>query len=129
MFVTPDYTAFFAAIVAKCTDEMWASIEVNNPVDNDGSTQSYNIEVYDNDGKAMFGKFVEDVKVLAVKDKNGRHVFENSDETRTPAIIIFAVPEELTIIFPVPLSTVATLSSLLVHITVFSSIFESKLIL
>ncbi|WP_408606174.1 polyketide synthase dehydratase domain-containing protein [Cellulosilyticum ruminicola] len=41
------------AIASRCTDEMWASIEVNNPEDNDGSTQSYNIEVYDTDGKAI----------------------------------------------------------------------------
>lgn len=47
------------------------------------------------DGQPFFGKLIENVKVLAVKDKNGRNVFENSDEARTPAIIIFAVPEDM----------------------------------
>lgn len=53
------------------------------------------LKVLDPDGKPMVGKFLENVKVLAVKDSNGRHVFENSDEERTPAIIIFAVPEDI----------------------------------
>lgn len=47
------------------------------------------------DGKIMVGKLIENVKVLAVKDRNGRHVFENSSEERTPSIIIFAVPEDI----------------------------------
>ena len=34
------------------------------------------------------------VKVLAVKDASGRAVFSNLDENRTPAMIVFAVPEE-----------------------------------
>ena len=46
-------------------------------------------------GKPMVGKLIENVKVLAVKDKNGQHVFENSEEERTPSIIIFAVPEDM----------------------------------
>lgn len=47
----------------------------------------------DND-EVMFGKFLSNIKVLDVKDSSGRHVFENSDETRTPAYMLFAVPEE-----------------------------------
>lgn len=42
-------------------------------------------------GQVMVGKLVENVKVLAVKDKDGRHVFENSDEARTPSMLIFGV--------------------------------------
>jgi hypothetical protein len=42
----------------------------------------------------MLGKFVENVKVLAVKDASGQPVFANLDEKRTPAMIVFAVPEE-----------------------------------
>ena len=53
------------------------------------------LKVLDQDGKPMIGKLVENVKVLAVKDRNGRHVFENSEEDRTPAYIIFAVPEDI----------------------------------
>ena len=60
------------------------------------------IDIYfkalDQDGKPMVGKLIENVKVLAVKDKNGRHVFENSEEERTPSILILAVPEDIHIL-------------------------------
>ncbi len=56
------------------------------------------IDVYfkaiSNDGKIMVGKLLENVKVLAVKDRSGNHVFENTEETRTPAMLIFSVSEE-----------------------------------
>ena len=45
-------------------------------------------------GEVMFGKFISNIEVLDVKDSSGRHVFENSEETRTPAYMLFAVPEE-----------------------------------
>lgn len=44
--------------------------------------------------EVMFGKFISNVKVLDVKDSAGKHVFEDSEETRTPAYMLFAVPEE-----------------------------------
>ncbi len=44
--------------------------------------------------KAMIGKFLSDIKILAVKTSDGKNVFDNTDETRTPAVIIFSVPEE-----------------------------------
>ena len=44
--------------------------------------------------KIMLGKLLENVKVLAVKDSSGQAVFSNLDEQRTPAMIVFAVPEE-----------------------------------
>ncbi len=44
--------------------------------------------------RIMLGKLVENVKVLAVKDASGQPVFANLDEKRTPAMIVFAVPEE-----------------------------------
>jgi hypothetical protein len=48
-----------------------------------------------NDNKeVMFGKFVSNVEILDIKDASGRHVFENTEEERTPAYILFAVPEE-----------------------------------
>ena len=46
------------------------------------------------DGEVMFGKFISNIEVLDVIDSSGRHVFENSDEARTPAYMLFAVPEE-----------------------------------
>lgn len=56
------------------------------------------LKALDNDGNPIVGKLIENIKVLAVKDRNGRHVFENSDEDRTPATIIFAVPEDMHIL-------------------------------
>ena len=44
--------------------------------------------------KIMLGKLMTNVKVLAVKDSNGQPVFSNLDEQRTPAMVVFAVPEE-----------------------------------
>ncbi len=52
-------------------------------------------EVTPDADKIMLGKLVENVKVLAVKDSSGQAVFANLDEQRTPAMIIFAVPEEM----------------------------------
>lgn len=45
--------------------------------------------------KIILGKLVQNVKILAVKDSNGNHVFENNTEERTPNQIIFAVTEEI----------------------------------
>lgn len=41
----------------------------------------------------MFGKLIENVKVLAVKDSSGNHVFESND--RVPNQIIFGVTNEI----------------------------------
>ena len=51
------------------------------------------------DGTIMFGKFLDKVKILDVKDSSGRHVFENSDESRTPAYMLFALPEDMHLLF------------------------------
>lgn len=45
--------------------------------------------------KILLGKLAQNLKVLAVKDSKGNHVFENTTEGRTPSQIIFAVPEEM----------------------------------
>ena len=44
--------------------------------------------------KIMLQKFIANIKVLAVKDSSGQPVFSNLDEQRTPAMVVFAVPEE-----------------------------------
>ena len=68
------------------------SIYPNNYIDvylkaslrqNDGSTS-----------KVTFGKLLENVKVLAVRDSNGKNVFANVDENSVPSQLIFAVPQE-----------------------------------
>ena len=45
--------------------------------------------------KIIFGKLIENVKILAVKDGAGNHVFEGAAEQRQPAQIIFAVKEDM----------------------------------
>ncbi len=47
-----------------------------------------------NENKVMVGKLLENVKILSVKDSSGQPVFANMEEQRTPAMMIFAVPEE-----------------------------------
>lgn len=60
------------------------------------------IDIYmkavDDDKKIMVGKLLENVEILAVKDSQGRNVFEDSSENRTPAYLIFGVKEEIHIL-------------------------------
>ena len=51
------------------------------------------------DGKIMYGKFLSNIKVAAVKDSAGKHVFENTEEERTPAYLQFGLPEDLHLLF------------------------------
>ena len=44
--------------------------------------------------KIMYGKLISNIKVLAVKDSSGKAVFQDTDENRSPAMIVFALPEE-----------------------------------
>lgn len=48
----------------------------------------------ENADKIMYGKLISNVQVLAVKDSEGRAVFQNIDENRAPAMIVFSLPEE-----------------------------------
>lgn len=60
------------------------------------------IDVYmkaeNDDGVVMVGKLVENIKVLAVKDSSGKHVFEDTSESRIPASIIFGVEPKINIL-------------------------------
>ena len=53
----------------------------------------------DDNGTIMFGKFISNVEILDVKDSSGRHVFENTTEARTPAYMLFALPEDMHLLF------------------------------
>ena len=57
------------------------------------------VDVYfkgeDDAGLIMIGKLIENVKILAVKDSSGRHVFESTTEDRAPSQIIFQVTNEM----------------------------------
>lgn len=103
------------------------------------------IDVYmkavDENGQVMVGRFLQDVKVLAVKDSNGNNVFENTAENRTPATLTFGVPENIYILlkkaeylrslgvelFPAPRGgTVATEGTISVDRAELVSYIESK---
>lgn len=47
------------------------------------------------DGKLVFGRFIKEIEVLAVKDNEGKNVFENREEMGEPASMLFSVPEDL----------------------------------
>lgn len=50
--------------------------------------------ITEDNNKMMLGKLLSNIKVLAVKDASGQPVFSNMDEQKTPAMVVFAVPEE-----------------------------------
>jgi len=52
------------------------------------------LKATDDTGKVMFGKFIESISVLAVRDSSGKNVF-GSTNTRTPAELLFAVPNDM----------------------------------
>lgn len=48
----------------------------------------------DNNGRVLFGKFIESIEVLAVVDSNGNDVF-SSTNPGTPAELLFSVKDEM----------------------------------
>lgn len=50
------------------------------------------------EGELIYGKFIESIKVLAVRDSQGKNVFETTLETRTPSQLLFSVPEDLNLL-------------------------------
>ena len=58
----------------------------------------YYIDLYlhtSDEGKVIYGKFIESIKVLAVKDSEGNNVFKDRDEVGEPSVLLFSVPEDL----------------------------------
>ena len=53
------------------------------------------VKLTNDDGEVVFGKLIESIEVLAVKDAQGNHVFETTVESRQPAELLFAVPNEM----------------------------------
>lgn len=49
----------------------------------------------DDNGLLMFGKFIESIEVLGVRDSSGNDVFIDSQAKRTPSELLFAVPDNL----------------------------------
>ena len=48
----------------------------------------------DDDGLLVFGRFIQSIQVLAVKDNLGNNVFRDKDNPGKPAELLFAVPED-----------------------------------
>lgn len=57
------------------------------------------VKLYDDEGKLVYGEFYENIEILGVKDSSGKNVFENTNETRTPAYIYFSLPEAKYLLF------------------------------
>ena len=53
------------------------------------------LKAEDESNKIIFGKLIESIEVLEVKDSNGDNVFETTAEARTPDQLYFAVPNDL----------------------------------
>ncbi len=51
------------------------------------------------DNTIMFGKFISNVEILDVKDSAGQHVFDTTEEARIPAYMLFALPEDMHLLF------------------------------
>lgn len=49
----------------------------------------------DENGQIMVGRLLAQVEVLAVKDNQGNHVFEDTTAGRTPSNLLFGVPEDV----------------------------------
>lgn len=50
-------------------------------------------------GKIVYGKFYENIEILGVKDSTGKNVFENTQESRTPAYTYFSLEEAKYLLF------------------------------
>lgn len=53
------------------------------------------IKAVDDNNKIIFGKFIESIKVLLVRDSEGKDVFANSEEERSSGELLFAVKDDL----------------------------------
>ncbi len=55
-------------------------------------------QTYDG-GKLVYGKFIEGIEILAVKDGYGNHIFKKSSQQQNASALIFAVDEEYHLLF------------------------------
>jgi len=116
----PEGSLFYDGVIVRF-EELADSFLIDMPKDSEGNyMQAYNFNVDTNSTygnsiypgnyidiyfikkdaststeKIMYGKLVSNVKVLAVKDAAGNHVFENMTENREPSQIICAVTDEM----------------------------------
>lgn len=57
------------------------------------------VKLINDKGKVIYGEFYEKIEVLGVKDSSGNNVFENTEETRTPAYMYFSLEEAKYLLF------------------------------
>lgn len=74
------------------------NVDINTTYGNSIYPGNY-IDLYfkgiDDTRKIIFGKLIESIEVLDVRDSQGQHVFETSSESRVPAVLVFAVPDDM----------------------------------
>lgn len=79
----------------------YMDVDIESTLGNSVLPDTY-IDIYmqapDENGTIMFGKLMENVKILVVHDSNGDNVFANSAEIGTPSKIGFAVSQDLYIL-------------------------------
>ena len=57
------------------------------------------VKMIDDSGKIIYGRFIDNINVIAVKDSSGKNVFESTEEERTPAFIYFSLVEPKYLLF------------------------------
>lgn len=57
------------------------------------------VKTLNTDGKIVYGKLMEQVEILAVKDVDGKNVFDSTDEVLIPAYLYFGLPENKYLLF------------------------------
>ena len=64
-----------------------------------GNLVNIYVKLLNNEGKIVYGKLMDQVEVLAVKDEDGRNVFDSSEEVLVPAYLYFGLPENKYLLF------------------------------
>lgn len=57
------------------------------------------VKLINDKGKIVYGQMMENVEILGVKDSEGRNVFENTEESRSPSYIYFSLEEAKYLLF------------------------------
>ena len=84
----PDgYTIFLLEVDAEST--------YANSIFPDDTIDLYMKATAKEDGKLIFGRFIKEIQVLAVRDSTGKNVFADRDNPGEPAALLFAVQEDL----------------------------------
>ena len=57
------------------------------------------VKIINDKNKVIYGEFYEKIEILGVKDSSGKNVFENTEESRTPAYAYFSLEEAKYLLF------------------------------